>query len=284
MKIKSFILFIFLCFLVNSILFSQITYRSSSSWKSPFLTIEAAGSYDAPVQDSPGKIGDFFSFKNYGTSLGWGAQFNFKFGVGPEAQYRPYLTLGYAQLEGHDDKTAYINSNWLPNGYPLTGSQLVQSTNGTSDLILRNPYVGAGFEYAFTTTDYKKRQWIPFFGVEMVANIITGVYRQTPTVSTYPNLSGIPVTFTIKTDVRIGIGLGAGLDMRFTQGFGLVTGFKWKYANLIAKKSDFLLEENKMNLLDAAAPNLNTYLGNDRNIGYIEIYLGASFYIGKSKK
>jgi opacity protein-like surface antigen len=234
--------------------------------------------------DAPGNMGDFFSFKNYGTSIGWGAQFNFKFGLGPEAQYRPYLTLGYSQLQNSDDKKAYIADNEIGHGYPLTGSQLLASTDGTSAIILRNPYVGAGFEYAFTTTDYKKRQWIPFFGVEMVANIITGVYRQTPTVSTQPQLSGVPITFSIKTDLRVGIGLGAGLDLRFTKGFGLVTGFKWKYANLIGKKSDFLLDENKMNLLDAGAQNLNNYLSNDRNIGYIEIYLGASFYVGKSKK
>jgi len=39
-----------------------------------------------------------------------------------------------------------------------------------------------------------------------------------------------------------------------------------------------------MNLLDAGAQNLNNYLANDRNIGYVEIYLGASFYVGKSNK
>jgi len=284
LKIKSICLFIILSFLSHSVLFSQISYTSGSSWKAPFFTIEAAGSYDAPVQDAAGKVADFFTFKNYGTGIGWGAQFNFKFGLGPEAQYRPYLTLGYAQLQGSDDSKAYIADNEIAHGYPLTGSQLFTSTTGTSAIILRNPYVGAGFEYAFTSADYKKRQWIPFFGVEMVANIITGVYRQTPTVSTQPQLSGVEITYTIKTDVRVGIGMGAGLDLRLTKGFGLVTGFKWKYANLIGKKSDFLLEENKMNLLDAGAQNLNTYLANDRNIGYVEIYLGVSFYVGKSKK
>jgi hypothetical protein len=49
------------------------------------------------------------------------------------------------------------------------------------------------------------------------------------------------------------------------------------------KKSDFF-EENKMNLLDKAATDLNSHLSKDRNMGYIELYLGATIYLGKTKK
>lgn len=284
MNTKSVIL-LFLLFIFSSSLYSQFT-GTSSKWKSPFFTVEVAGSYDAPIQGSNGSIGDFFKFKNYGTSLGWGAQFNFKFGLGDKGIFRPYVTLGYAQLQGSNDKWAFIDSNEIAHGYPLKGTLLYDSTAGTSKIILRNPYIGIGFEFAYTELDKKKRSFIPFLGFEMVLNVITGIYTQTPIKVPPPNVSysGLYVPFTIKSDVRVGIGVSLGADWRLTKAFGLVFGTKYKLANLIGKKSDFLQEENKMNLNDAGAQGLNQYLSTDRNIGYFEFYLGASFFIGKSKK
>ena len=278
------------CILAMSLFFlirpaeSQIKYASGSKWKSPFFTIEVAGSYNPPIQDAHGEVADFFKFKDYGTSIGWGAQFNFKFGLGPKAQYRPYITLGYSQLYGSDDKNAYIETNWINNGYPLKGSA-VFGTNplpGESATILRIPYAGLGFEYAFTEADPKKRQFIPFVGTEFYLSVITGKYRQTSPIAPYT--PGAETPFLIKADVRFGIGAGAGMDIRFTKGFGIVFGFKYKLSNLIGKTADFLKEENKMNLLDGYDTDLNTNLKESRNIGFMELYLGASFFVGKSKK
>lgn len=277
MKFKFFTLFFFFFFFVVSNSYSQ-------KWKSPIFSLEAAGSFDLPLQESKGNVGDFMQFKNYGTSIGWGAQFNFKFGLGNLGQYRPYLTLGYAQLEGRDDNFAYIDSNEIAHGYPLKGSQTYGSTPGSSKIILRNPYVGLGFEYAFTYADKKKRSFIPFIGIELLLNVISGIYRQTPINTPTGQFAGQTVPFTIKTDVRMGIGGGAGADWRFTKVFGITFGLKYKIANLIGQKSDYLLEENKMNLLDQAATQLNTNLNKNRNIGYMEFYLGACFFFGKTKK
>jgi len=276
-------LFLLLSFLfaVNS--YSQVK-KTSSKWKSPTFSIDIIGSFDVPLQESKGNIGDFFTYKNYGTKVGFGAQFNFKFGLGRYGQYRPYISLGYAQLENTDNNVAYIDSNEIANGYPLRGSEVYSSTPGKSKMILRNPYFGAGFEYAFTMADKKKRMWIPFIGAEFLLNIITGIYRQTPTTSVNASLSGLEVPFTIKSDIRFGIGAGAGLNVRLGKSAGIVFGAKYKLANLIGKKSDLLHEENKMNLLDAAATDFNTNLSKARNIGYMELYLGATIFMGKSKK
>ena len=150
-------------------------------------------------------------------------------------------------------------------------------------MIIRNPYFGAGFEYAFTLADRKKRMWIPFIGAEFLINVITGIYRQTPVNAVNPSLSALEVPFTIKSDVRFGIGAGAGLNVRLGKTAGLVFGVKYKLANLIGKKSELLHEVNKMNLLDAAASDFNTNLSKNRNIGYMELYLGATIFMGKSK-
>ncbi len=270
-------LVIFLCLAIFISILSPSTSESqilktSSKWKSPFLTIEIAGSYNLPIQESKGDLGDFFRFKNYGTSLGWGAQFNFKFGLGPKGTYRPYIFLGYSQLHGSNDDSAYIGSNYINNGYPLKGSQVY----GTP------PNSSTKGKYAFTEVDRKKRAFIPFIGTEFFISIITGKYKQTPVSAPYS--PGVETPYIIKTDVRFGIGAGAGMDMRFTQAFGMVVGFKYKLSNLIGKTSDYLLEENKMNLLDKGDTSINTNLKENRNIGFFEFYLGATFFIGKTQK
>jgi hypothetical protein len=61
-------------------------------------------------------------------------------------------------------------------------------------------------------------------------------------------------------------------------------GIKYRMVNLMGQSSDFLKEENKMNLLDHSAPNLNSYLSKNRYISYMEFYLGGAIYLGKSKK
>ena len=280
-KTPIFFLIILSIFLLNLSSSAQIKY-TSTKWKSPFFTIEVAGSYNLPIQESKGELGDFFRFKNYGTSIGWGAQFNFKFGLGDKGTYRPYIFLGYSQLFGSNDDSAFIAINYIQHGYPLKGSALFTATKGESAIIIRIPYAGLGFEYAFTEADPKKRQFIPFIGAEFFLSVITGKYRQTPVSAPYN--PGVETPYIIKPDVRFGLGIGAGMDIRFTKGFGMAFGFKYKHSNLIGKTSDFLLEENKMNLLDKADTDLNTNLKENRNLAFFEFYLGASFFVGKSKK
>lgn len=280
---KPCILAVLFLFFTLSVTQSQKKLTYGTKAKSPTFIIEVAGSYNLPIMDAQGTIRDFFAFKKYGTTLGWGAQFNFKFGLGDKAQYRPYVSLGYSQLHGSDDNTAYIDSNYITTIYPLKGSSQYKETPGKSSIIFRIPYIGIGFEYAFVETT-KKRTFIPFVGVGFSLNIINGMYRQTPIVSKIPSSSGLEIPFTIKTDLRVGMSAGLGADVKLTNGFGLCFGTKYQYSNLIGKKSDILHEENKMNLLDAADVNLNDNLSTDRSIGYMEFYLGATFFLGKSKK
>ncbi len=286
MKFTKFtILILLFSFLAVNTLDSQVKTKSKN-WKSPTFTIDIVGSYAIPLQESKGAtIGEFFTFENYGMKFGWGGGFNFKFGLGPQGQYRPTVTLGYTQLQNKDDAFAYINTNFIDNGYPLENNQLYTPVSGgTSEIFLRIPYFGAGFEYAVTGVDKKKRAWYPFFGVEFLMSVIAGTYRQTLPTSVAGIPAGEEVSFTVKSDVRLGIGGGLGAAFRFGKYAGITFGGKYKIANLIGKKSDFLREENKMNLLDKAATDLNSHLSKDRNMGFIELYLGATIYLGKTKK
>jgi hypothetical protein len=282
MKFFKFTVLVLLVFLIG-VSGSQV--KKSTGWKSPTFTVDIIGLYSLPIQETKGdNIGEFFSFKNYGTKIGWGGQFNLKFGAGSQGQYRPYISLGYSQFQNSDNSTAYLDTNWIINGYPYKGSSIAKSTPGKSEIFLRIPYIGAGFEYAVTGIDKKKRMWYPYFGVEFLMSVITGTYRQTPINAVLPQFSNLEVSYTIKSDLRVGIGGGIGATVRFGKTAGISFGAKYKLYNLIGKKSDFLLEENKMNLLDKAATDLNTNLSSDRNIGTIELYLGATIFLGKTKK
>jgi hypothetical protein len=273
--------------LIMSVLFIQVSeaqVKKSRGWKSPTFTIDITPIYAMPMNETKGaNIGEFFTFKNYGTKLGWGALFNFKFGAGKQGQYRPYLTLGYVQFQAKDDNNAYIPRNIIDNGYPLRNDSIFNNpVAGQSEIFIRVPHIGAGFEYAFTNVDRKKRMWYPHIGVEMLLSVVTGIYRQTsPNVLIEPN---VETGYTIKSDVRVGVGGALGATIRFGKVAGITFGGKYKLYNLIGKKSDFLKEENKMNLLDKKAEDLNTNLSKDRNIGSLEFYLGATLFFGKTKK
>lgn len=283
MKFFKFTVLALLIFIVG---ISSSQVKKSTGWKSPTFTIDILGSYVLPLQEAKGNnIGEFFTFKNFGTKYGWGAQFNLKFGLGKQGQYRPYLTLGYSQLQNKDDATAYIKENIIKNGYPDPDKQSIPATGpGNSEIFLRIPYIGAGFEYAATAVDKKKRMWYPFFGVEFLMSVITGVYRQTSDQAPSINSPGVETGYTIKSDVRIGLGGGIGATIRLGKSAGISFGGKYKLFNLIGKKSDFLKEENKMNLLDKSATDIHTQLSKDRNIGVLEFYLGATIFLGKTKK
>ncbi len=278
----TFVLLLLSVFAVNS-LNAQVKTKSKN-WKSPTFTIDIVGSYALPLQESKGEsIGEFFTFKNYGMKWGWGGGFNLKFGLGPQGQYRPFVTLGYTQLQNKDDNTAFIAANVINGVYPDPNSTPT-SGPGSSEIFLRMPYFGAGFEYAVTGVDKKKRMWYPFFGVEFLMSVIAGTYRQISTTAAPENSPNVETAFTVKSDVRLGFGGGLGATIRFGKYAGITFGGKYKLANLIGKKSDPLQEQNKMNLLDKAAADLNANLSKDRNIGFMEFYLGATIFLGKTKK
>ena len=72
------------------------------------------------------------------------------------------------------------------------------------------------------------------------------------------------------------------MDYRITKYLGFVFGTKLKIDNLFGKTSDYTNpgDINKMNLLDKAAPNLNSNLSSSRNINYFEFYIGFSVFAG----
>lgn len=275
---------LFLLLFINFTADSQIK-TTTKKLKPPLLIIEVLGDYNFGVQDTKGEVKDFFDFKNYGGDIGFGGQINWKLAVSKNGSLRPYLTIGYAQFQNSDNSYAYIDSNHISGGYPLDSGQYHKIT-GMSDLYIRDAYAGLGIEYAFMNVD-KRNRFMPYAGIDFDLGVLWGLYRQTPD-TVRGGASKQEISFTIKPGVRYGFGLNLGAQYRIAEAFGLGLGIHYRWANLIGKKSlrtknikDDINDENKMELLDEGDTSLNSLLTDDRNIGFIELYFGFVFYIGK---
>jgi hypothetical protein len=285
---KFLILLVISTFLFAGVSNAQVK-KTSSKYKPPMMIVELVGFYGLPMMDAKGEVGDFFAFKNYGLKTGFGGEINIKVPLDKKGSLRPTLSLGYVQFQNNDDNNAWIDTNRIQNGFPV--NKIYAPVVGTSNLYIRSAYAGLGFEYAFTKAD-KKGIITPFAGIDFDLNVMWGLYKQRPdpTLGVIPGQasSGVEISYTIKSDIRFGLGLGVGSSFRLSKAFGLTVGTKFKIANLLGKKSERTAlasvdpnDENKMNLLDKADVTLNSQLSKDRSIGYMQFYLGFSFFVGK---
>lgn len=256
-------------FILNSVQ-SQVKTTTTSYWKKPAaFTIEWNFSYSQPLPNMMGDMGEQFKFKNYGVKTGFGSQIYFKLTTDKKGKIRPYFTLGYDLFLNTDNNNAYIPNNILsqwPNDSAVNGT-----TPGKSKMYLHNFSAAVGFEYAF----YSKTKWTPYVNFDFGLNMLFGTYKQTP------NNTGMEVSYTYKNAPRLGLGLGAGVNGRLTRNFGIAIGVKYKLPNLLLKDSKYSTEVNKMYINDKEDVALSPNLSKDRNMMYLQMYLGATFFIGK---
>lgn len=280
MKLKNtrFYYFTFLIialFLITSNADSQIKY-TSSKFRPSAVTVDFVLNYSQPLPNMYGNIADYFSFSKYGVKYGLGAAINVKLATNKKGTIRPFLALAYSLFLGKDGSTAYIDSNIINHGYPLSGNRFFNTVPGSSNMYLHVFTAGVGFGYDFIN----KTRWTPFLGLEGDLNIIFGTYRQTPSVV----IGGAPsgeVSFTIKQATRFGLAFSSGITFRFHKLIGFSFLAKYKFANLLGMSSNRINEQNKMELLDKSDPSIHSSLTKSRAIQYLEFGLGISFHIGK---
>jgi hypothetical protein len=237
-----------------------------------------------PVFQARGDLQDFFTFKDFGLVYGIGFHLNVKYAANKKGTLYPYFTGGFCQLQNDDFTKAYIDSNVIANGYPLSGNQTYNNAvEGSSILAVRIIHAGLGLQYYFSS----KHILLPFVGFEIDYNYIWGFYSQEPT-QVIGNEGKHKTQFNINPAQRVGIGIDIGTDYRISQNLGFVFGTKFKIANLFGKSSEKTSpasvspnDKNKINILDKAATDLNSNLNTSRNISYFELYLGFSVFAGK---
>lgn len=274
---------VFIIGLSGNIVFAQFS-SGNSVFRSPRLIVELTGSFNVPIGDARGELADFFTFKNYGLVHGIGFDLSLKYAANRSATLYPYFTAGFSHLQNSDENLAYIDSNRIANGYPLGGNAVFNPTPGSSLLVIKDFHLGVGLQYAAGT----KHPVFPFGGFTIDYDYVWGFYQQTARIVAGGGEANQITTFDINHAHRFGIGVDLGLNYRITPSLGFVFGTRYKIANLFGKKSEQTGNSatdpanlNSMNLLDKSAPELNSNLNSNRNLSYLQFYIGFSVFAGK---
>ncbi|NOS83996.1 MAG: hypothetical protein HOP31_02550 [Ignavibacteria bacterium] len=152
----------------------------------------------------------------------------------------------------------------------FSNSQVYNDATGSADISLTQSHLAIvfGAEYNFA-----KRKTIlnPFLGAEAMVNVIGGKLT-----IIFPDETK---NFSMNSTIRLGLQFGGGLDLVVHNNIGIVVGAKYAFANLVGKsfEEDFGTQYN----LGDAAHDHNGSSYPSKNIQYLHLYGGMSFYFGR---
>ncbi|HEY3251659.1 MAG TPA: opacity family porin [Ignavibacteria bacterium] len=245
MKKKSAFFLIFAAFLIIKETYSQ-----------PAATVQLIGGYSIPLPDLKGTFGDSPGMLTINSDsntffMKSGVNYGLVFKI-PIKRKFPINIVGSLLINSFSQNKLYTDTS----GYFEADINQIITT------------VGIGLEYSFSG---KKTIFNPYAGIEFTINLFSGQF----TTSTGTD----PTILNLKGTVRAGIQATAGIDYVLHNNIGVTAGIKYAYANMIGKKS---------------APDIRpTYYLNDddrydqgvfypaRNITYLQLFGGVSFYFGR---
>lgn len=249
--------------------------------KKPFITIDVNTAFNIPAMQLNGDyVYDIYKFYAYGTKWGIGAEAKVKMAVltRPMTQLRTYLTFGYSQFMNSNDNARnvpVIKPGWPRTGYNGTGTFKPEpdvTYPGKSSVSIYIPYTNIGLEYAIYT-DTKNLSSFNI-GADIALSLITGRAYDTPA-------NGIETYNTFHSAVRLGFGANLYYNYRLGKAVGINVGTRFHFANLLLKSANETTENGYIDLLDKGDGTVSPYLTKDRNIGFVSLYGGVSFYLGK---
>ena len=256
--------------------------------RKPGIILEVNAGYQLPLMDLKGDATGFWNFSNYGTNTGYGGGLTVKLGVVTYkmAQLRPYFTLGYSQYSGDKDGRSHDPDGTIPPNWPTTGfngqtTYVPVDTTGTSEVILRMPSAALGFEIAQYTD--KKNLSSFTFGLDLTMSFIFGRVNEThPYAIPGAAAPGDEVSYTMKSNVRFGLGLNVGYNYRIENSpVGFTMGTRFAFMNLIGKDVKVANQEGEFYLMDGSDPSVNSLLSSSRTMSAVSFFGGISFYIGR---
>lgn len=235
-----------------------ILLSNQYSFTQPIATVQFYAGYSAPYGDLKGTFGSTFNtwtgngnpdtntyFMKSGINYGLSVKF-------PVHKRSPIQITGGVGFDAFSNSITYNDSG------------------GIADISLTQTHLGIviGGEYNFAT---KKSKINPFLGAEFMFNIIGGKLT-----IVYPSETQ---TYNMNSTLRLGLQFGAGTDFVVHNNIGITVGAKYVFANLIGKsfKEDIGFTYNLGD--DAHTSNGSNYPA--KNIQYLHIYGGMSFYFGR---
>ena len=229
---------------------------NNNTFSQPQLKLHVTGGYNLPLPDLKGEQ-TFTTIEKdtYGMKSGFNAGVDVKYFLGKKRNVG--ITLG-------------LNSNMFSNNVDTT----LAGTTYTQKNKINTFQAALGVEYNFMP----KGKTQPFLGLALTGNFFSGSSKLDPALTGYTES-------TLKSASRFGLRVGGGLDFKLSKSVGAVLGFIYNMANLIGKAYDstVVLGSNEYNLNDKEY-TVGTTTMKSRNISYINVYAGVSFYFNEPKK
>jgi hypothetical protein len=244
----------------------------------PLVEIGISGAYNQALFDlsGSGSLKEFWSFENYSMGSGFGTSVNVKLGVFSSRmlQLKVYSILGYSHFSTSEEKAYNIGPAEMGWPYKTTSNTTFypRDTAGTSSLRLNIPYIGFGLECSLFTDRDNKSSFS--FGADFNCNLITG--------RAHENIINMKESYvTINPSARFGVGINIEYAYRFENWVGFHVGTRYNMPNLFSKSSEMTDQSGYISLLDDSNLALNPLMGTKRVMGYIQLFGGITFYLGK---
>ncbi|RPI14486.1 MAG: hypothetical protein EHM58_16370 [Ignavibacteriae bacterium] len=222
-----------------------------------------------------------------------------------QAKATVHLNGGYnvaiGDLKGDFDNLADSNTYLMHNGYSFgfiikkaygrggnlrgTGninfSVFSQSKHVEEELVTKDAEltmniltIGFGGEWAFAP---KRGKLNPFVGAELCFNYFTGslVWSDDYVADSLDQSADL----SMKPSLRFGVQIGGGIDFQIHQSIGFITGVKYSWTNILGKKWE-RDSPSEYKLKDGEYTEGNYHLP-ARNITFLQIYGGFSYYFGR---
>lgn len=231
---------------LNNVTFSQ-----------PQLKLHITGGYNLPLPDFKGEQTFTTIEENtYGMKQG----FNF----GADAKY-------YLGKKRNVGITLGLNYNMFSNNVDSTLNNTAYSQKNKINIF----QAALGIEYAFMP----KGKTNPFIGAGVTGNFFSGSGKIEPSDTSFFETE-------LKSESRFGVRVGAGIDFAFSKSVGAVIGVNYNIANLIGKDTVSSTTSGKVITtgLNDKEFTAGTTTFKSRNISFLQLYAGLSFYFNQPKK
>jgi len=235
---------VFLSFLLLAISLNLFSQKN--------FIINLKGGYNVPLADLKGNVYDASDRANtYIMNHGFSFGAAFKYRLLKDQNLSSVLNLEYT-----------LFSNTRENVY---------NTGQDEDYKINAFVLSAGLEYGFL----KNSKITPFIGIDFTGHFFSGSQEVV-------GIAGDKSKLKLELASRYGFAAGAGINIILSTSLGVTGGVKYYAANLIGKDSSgvttgkFALNDGEQIYNGETIP--------EKNISYIQLYTGITFYINKKKK
>lgn len=226
---------------------------NNSTFSQPQIKVHLTGGYSLPLPDLKGDLNTIADSNTYFIKQGINFGADVKYYLGKKRNVGITLGLGYQMFSNSADSS--------------TASGLTNVKNKLNAFT-----VGLGVEYNFMP----KGKTQPFLGAEFTGHFFSGDFEATSI--------GVTQKRTLKSASRFGIAIGGGLDFKLGKSVGAIVGVKYHLGNLIGKAYDSTGLGTTEYALDDKEHTMNGATMSARNISYIQLYAGVSFFFNEPKK